>query len=187
MEKEAWRPASLQVTEAASPQPEAQTGFPGLHYPWPQNSRTATPSPMERVRTIAQPHPVPPRESGPLPSHTQSHQESQDPCPATPSPSERVRTVCPAVRSVPCHNCTSTTPELPYPRILVGFSPGHPGRHPPPSRKPHSSQRPPSSPCHLLFALFPSSSRTLGIEWIAPQVEGGGKVQGKHRFLCSLL
>ena len=61
VEKEAWRPASLQVTEVASPQPEAQTSFPGLHAPWPQNSRTATPSPTERVRTIAQPHPVPQR------------------------------------------------------------------------------------------------------------------------------
>ena len=64
VEKEAWRLVSLQVTEAASPQPlilEAQTGFPGLHATWPQNSKTATSRPMERVRTV---------------------------CPATPSPME---------------------------------------------------------------------------------------------------
>ena len=136
----------------------------------------ATPSPTERVRTACSATPSPTESQDhcpatPNPTESQDHcpatpspTESQDHCPATPSPSVRVRTVCSAVWSVPCHNCTSTTPELPHPRILVDFSPGHPGRHPPPSRKPHSSQRPPSSPCHLLFALFPSSSRTLGIE-----------------------
>ena len=147
-------PVHRESGPCAQPHPVHRESVPCAQpHPVPWRVKTAcpaTPSPTARVSTTCPDTPSPTESQDHMPSHTQSHGESQDYVPSDP--------VCTPPRLHPHHPTAPTCMPASWSASLQATQAGTV-----PLLKASFFPKAPSSLCPLLFALFPSSLRTLAL------------------------